>query len=403
MNSLSQLKFFSGVLAALVFAGFQSCVKEDRLDYMDADAPAPIQVSGIQVIPEAGGAMITYTLPKDPNLSYVKAVYEIRPNVFREAKSSIYTDTVKLVGFGDTLQHEVKLYSVGRNEKASEPLIVTVSPHTPPIKSIFKSLSMYETFGGVRVEFENEHKADVAIMLMVDTTGQNTWAPATTYYTSALKGAFSARGYDTLQRRFAVVVRDRWNNKSDTLLKSLTPIFETRIPTNTWSVLVLPTDQTEIAENYLLTNLWDGDGTTANLGRLYASSNASKLPQWFTIDFGKKVLMSRFNEHMERYNHLYTASALKKFEIWGSNNPDPDGGWNNWQLLGTFESFKPSGLPLGQVTDEDINYGNVNGEEFEFETPPPAVRYIRFKTLETYASSGQVVIQELRIFGKVED
>lgn len=376
------------------------CKKEDRLDHFDSNLNAPAQVTDVKINPIAGGAIITYTLPKDPALAYVKAIYEIRDGVVREAKSSIYTDTLRLVGYGDTSSHEVKIVSVGKNEKESEPVVLRVSPKAPPVLEIFKSLIVEPTFGGVRVNFENEFKADVAIMVMVDTTGHNTWSSATTYYTSALKGGFSARGFDTLEKKFAVIIRDRWNNKSDTLLKNIKPIFETRIPTNTWSVLILPTDQTEIAENYVLTNLWDGDGTTANLGGIYASSNASKLPQWFTIDFGKKVLMSRFNEHQEGYNHLYTASAVKKFELWGSNDPDKDGGWVNWQLLGTFESFKPSGLPLGQRTDEDANYGHTNGEEFEFVDPPPAVRYIRFKTLETYASSGQVVINELRVFGQ---
>jgi len=37
-----------------------------------------------------------------------------------------YTDTLALVGFGDTLSHDVKIYSVGKNEKESGPLSVNV-------------------------------------------------------------------------------------------------------------------------------------------------------------------------------------------------------------------------------------------------------------------------------------
>ncbi len=51
----------------------------------------------------------TYDLPKDPNLSYIKAVYEAQPGVFNETKSSYYTDTLALAGYGDT-GRKVKLY-----------------------------------------------------------------------------------------------------------------------------------------------------------------------------------------------------------------------------------------------------------------------------------------------------
>lgn len=402
MNKHTSLKLLYPLLVIFAIAGWQSCKREDRLDHFDFNAPAPQQVSNIKVIPEAGGATILYQVPKDQNLAYVKAVYEIQKGVFREAKASIYTDTLKLVGFGDTSAHEVKIYSIGKNEKASEALSVMVSPKIPPVISAFKSIDMVATFGGVRVTFENKDRADLAVVLMVDTTGMNTWASATTYYSSAISGIFAARGYDTLEKRFAIFIRDRWNNRSDTLIQKIKPLYEMRIPKATWNVLELPTDQKEIAENYVLRNLWDG-GDKGGLGSIYASSNASKLPQWFTIDLGKRVLISRFNEHQEAWNHLYSGSAVKRFEVWGSNNPDTDGGWKNWQLLGTFESYKPSGLPLGQVTDEDRNYANATGESFEFVVPPPAVRYLRWKTLETYASPGQVVIQELDLYGKIQD
>ncbi len=389
-------------IAALILTALgYSCTKEDRPDHIDPNAPAPAQVSSIKVQEKPGAATLSYRIPADPNLSYVKAVYEIQPGVFREARSSIYTDTLALVGFGDTLTHEVKIYSVGKNEKASEPVSVNVSPQTPPIEVIFKTITLKETFSGVNITFANVYKANIALVVMVDTTGKNTWAPVTTFYTAAAAGNFSSRGYPAVERKFAVFVRDHWNNKSDTLIKTLTPIFETTIPKNTWTCLHLPNDSWKpVNTGYSVEKLWDGK--VAALGDGFASPNGSPLPSWFTIDFGKQVLMSRFKEHQAPSSHLYVASAVKTFELWGSNAPDPDGGWTNWQLLGTFHSFKPSGLPMGQTTADDKNYANFLGEDFDFETPPPAVRYVRFKTLETYSSTGQVVLSELDFFGQVQ-
>lgn len=391
--------YFIAVL--MITTLWYSCTKEERSDYVDPNAPAPAQISGVAVHAGPGSAKLTYKIPRDPNLSYVKAVYEIQPGVFREAKSSIYTDTLALVGFGDTSPHEVKLYSVGKNEKSSEPLIISVSPETPPVAAVFETIEFKATFGGVNVAFRNDYKANLSLVVMVDTTGQNTWAPVTTYYTAAPVGNFSARGYASVEKKFAIFIKDRWNNKSDTLIKTLTPIFETEIPKNTWVSMRLTTDSWKpVNTGYSIEKLWDG--STATLQSGFASPNGSAMPSWFTIDLGKKVLLSRFKEFQAPSSHLYVASAVKTFELYGSNSPDADGGWTQWQLLGTFHSFKPSGLPMGQTSAEDKNYANVLGEDFEFEIPPPAVRYLRWKTLETYSSTGQVVISELSFWGQIQ-
>src|SRR3546814_17589064 len=107
----------------------------------------------------------------DANLSHVKATYEIRPGVFREAKASSYLDTLHLVGFADTLTHKVNISSVGRNENESDPITLTVSPLTPPVKSVFETLYTDATFGGVFVKFKNDTKADMGIPLLIATTG----------------------------------------------------------------------------------------------------------------------------------------------------------------------------------------------------------------------------------------
>jgi hypothetical protein len=380
-----QLYFLVLCLITIMIYG---CKREDRKDYVDSAAPAPSQVSNIKVEPNAGGAILTYSIPKDPNLSYV----------FREAKSSYYKDTLALVGYGDTLRHEVKIYSVGKNEKHSEPVIINVSPLTPPIKTIFKDLELTASFGGVKVSFINELDANMAIVLMVDSTGLGTWAPVNTFYTKAPFGAFSARGFESEPKKFAVFLRDRWNNKTDTIIKELTPLYEELLPKSLFKVLRLPTDTYTPAESYVLENVFDGriywDG-------LFASSNASTLPQWFTLDLGQQVILSRFKAHQLNSDHFYRGSALKSFELYGSNDPDPDGGWNNWTLLGKFHSFKPSGLPLGQTNQDDYNYAAFNGEDFDFENVVPPVRYIRLKSLESYSSAGQITIAELTFWGQV--
>lgn len=390
-----QIYFLTAIVITMAWYG---CKREDRLDHIDKNAPAPAQISDVKIEPNAGGAVLTYKIPKDQNLAYVKAIYEIQPGVFREAKSSYYTDTISLVGYGDTSIHEVKLYSIGKNEKASEPVSVNIRPLSPPVRTVFNELNLLASFGGVKIEFKNELAANLAIVVMVDSTGKNTWAPVTTFYTGALEGSFFARGFESKEKKFAVFLRDRWNNKSDTLIKPLTPLYEELIPKSKFSVLRLPTDTYTPAEGYVLENVYD---ERYFWNGLFASSNASKIPQWFTLDLGQQVILSRFKEFQLGSDHFYRGSALKAFELWGSNNPDPDGGWANWVLLGSFKSFKPSGLPMGQTNDADYNYAAFNGEDFEFENLVPAVRYIRLKSTESYSSSGQITIAELTFWGQI--
>lgn len=174
------------------------------------------------------------------------------------------------------------------------------------------------------------------------------------------------------------------------------------IDKSAWQALVLPTDEVSTASaSFALSNLWNGCFATLGGGCSYASGNNTTLPQWFTIDLGAPVPISKVVEHQAPTSHLYTGSAVKTFELWGSNNPAPDGSWERWDSLGTFHSFKPSGLPMGQTTADDLAYGSVQGEAFSFVTPTLPYRYLRWKTLETYSNQGQVVISELDIHTRV--
>ncbi len=382
-----------------------SCKEEENVYFLDSTAPAPGQVSDVTASRTPGGAILTYQLPNDKNLSYVKAAYEIQPGVFREAKSSYYVNTLTLEGFGDTLSHQVKIYSVGRNEKASDPLSVDVRPLTPPVKSVFETLGFKATFGGVNVTFKNNFQADLAVVVIVDTlmTG-SAWNPVTTFYTDALDGNFSARGFDPIERNFGVYLRDRWNNKSDTLVLPLIPLYEELIDRNNIKGIALKTDAPLLAVSNGTDKLING---IVAAGDIYATQHNIPFPEWFTLDFGGsaetklKVVLSRF-KMFHRPNYAYNGAVPEYFEIWGANDPDPEGGWDGWEKLGSFKSYKPSGLPVGQTNADDIAYGVTNGEDFEFEITPPPVRYIRWKTIDTYGGGdGQVVISELAFWGQV--
>ena len=110
------------------------CKDEGRIDHIDDSAPAPLPVTVLEVTSKPGGAVIKYEIPDDDNLLGVKVVYT-RNNELCESKASRYVDTLVVEGFGNTLPQEVKLYSVGVNEKLSEPVTTTIQPLLPPVQS----------------------------------------------------------------------------------------------------------------------------------------------------------------------------------------------------------------------------------------------------------------------------
>ena len=392
---MKKLKYI--IFSLLVFATIQGCKEGLRLDHIDADAPAPPPVTSLKVENKNGAANITYKLNDDPNLAYVKAVYEIQPGIFKENKASIYTDTLKLDGFGEVKEYDVKIYSVGKNEKISEPISIKVNPLIPPVQIAFNDLTMEAGFGGVKVKMKNNLQVNLAIVVEADTVGNNVIRPLQIFYSQAREGSFSVRGLSSTPKKFSVYLRDRWNNRSASIIKTLTPLFEQRVP-KPFAALQLPTDEyLPSSSSTTMDKMWDG---LVDLG-IFASRNTATIPQWFTFDLKIPVVISRFKVHQRTSPYHYTGASVKTFELYGSNAPASDGSWGSWTLLGKFNSFKPSGLPLGQVTPDDYTYAFTNGEDFEMDETPPAYRYLRFKALETYGGGGQITIAEMSFWGKL--
>lgn len=386
--------------AALLWA---SCKEDRQLQYNDPNAPAPAPVTNVSYQARPGAAVLTFKAPADENLLYVRAEYEVAPGQVVEAKSGKYKDTLLLEGFNDTQKHSVKVYAVGKNEKASEPVTLEVTPLTPPYRTAFSKLTLKETFGGAAVTFENPDAAKLAYVLIRDSTGNGEWQEASTFYSAAMKGSFAARGYDTVSQKFAVYVRDRWGHKSDTLRVTLKPLYEVQIdrlafkeinfPTDTYSGHIWSGITTVRAMSFLWNNTWNNDNDC-----FHTKPAEPKMPQWFTMDLGAVTALSRFKLfHRKGTSGAYVGGDPKRYEVWGSNAPDGDGGWNNWTMLGTFESTKPSGP--GVVSTDDVNFAVVNGEDFDFPIGIPPVRYLRIKTLETWGGFQYIYISELQFWG----
>ena len=388
------------------------CKEEGRVDHIDTSGVAPPQVTitGNRKIP--GGAVLKYTLPEDTTLLYVQAEYEIRPGVKRETKSSYLKDSLVMEGFGEARQYDVKIYSVGKNRKASEPLSVTIETGTPPV--LMASKSIRETFGGIAIDIENPERTNLAVVLLGDTANHGYFSELYTFYTSMPKITFKYRGLDSIPYEFGVYLRDRWNNLSDTVIVgNLTPWYEEYIK-KPWYDYSLDGDHAPIPIVYGdwgLHRIWDEE-TAGDAG--FHGEETKELPSIITWNLGRKVKLCRFTLFTRNADYgsddRWERGHPRMFEIYGSLAPNPNGKLDDtWIPLGEFECVKPSG-PGRQVTQEDLDAVR-EGFEYDFDItdfapePQAVVQYMRFVTRETFAYSpiSTVHINEISFWGSFVD
>ncbi|RDC57337.1 hypothetical protein DU508_09220 [Pedobacter chinensis] len=155
--------------------------------------------------------------------------------------------------------------------------------------------------------------------------------------------------------------------------------------------LNLPTD-VGAEYGWVLPHLWDNI-TGQDQG---FHTGGSGMPQSFSFDIGEEVQLDNFRL-WQRENALYDVGNLKVFEVWGSNNPNPNGSWDSWTKLQTFTSFKPSGLPRGQNSDADKTFAQA-GEKFTFPANISKFRYLRFKVLETWGGANYLHLTEVTFY-----
>lgn len=374
--------------------------KEEESNKPDKVGEKPDLVKNIQIVSLPGGAEITYDIPK--HAVYVMAEYEIRPGITRDAKSSKYKNTLTIEGFAMEGDVTVKLYAVGEGDVKSDPITVHAKVLKTPIELAFETISIDTDFGGAKFRIDNSGYGDLSIdILTKDDSGK--LIKAYTHYSSLKDIAFSIRGYESKIRVFGVVIRDRWGNLSEVLYKDILPLYEEQVDRKIMSQFTLPTD--EVAGHS-----WGGisprvmafmfDGVTTSGNDVFHTLPTSALPQHFTFTLGKEIKLSRFKLWQRNtVEHTFAGTGVKRFRVYGSTNPTMTGAFDSsWKLIGEFEVIKPSGLPLLQLSNEDI-VERANGSEFSVAGDIPPVKYIRFQTLETWGGLSHISIAEMAFWG----
>lgn len=384
-------------MLSCLIASLWGCGQVELRDHLENDGIAPGPVTEVSVENLPGGAKISYRPPADNDLLYVQAEYEIRDGVRQEVRSSYYNNSLNVMGFGQEKTYDVHLYAVDRSGNRSERITVQINPSTPPVLKAYRALDYRGGFGGIHVSSENVDRANLIITTIIK-GADGAWRDYDKYYSELPAINFSVRGLDAEPTQFGVYVIDRWENSSDTLIKEITPLYERELDKGQFRELRLANDPVNI---WPLTGLWDGVMNNVNQG----FSSTSAFPKSFQFSIGEAKVLSRFRiwGTGSQDRHL-SASNIREFEVWGGNNPTADGSYDSWTFLGEYEIVKPSGLPEGQLTDEDRAYAAA-GFEFEFPAGMEPVSYLRFNILSTFitprnAATGAAWATEVSIWGQ---
>ncbi|MGV8135690.1 MAG: DUF5000 domain-containing lipoprotein [Mangrovibacterium sp.] len=387
-----------------------SSCKEEPIGQYPTDKIPPKPVENVTVENFPGGATISYDIPEEEDLLYVKIPYQLPNGKMRTNKSSVFENQITIKGFGKSKKEKIALISVDRSQNESEPYYVDIEPEDNPIFSIHSNMVIQEAFGGLKLFWENPLKEEIMVgILRKNELGELQYVD--NFYSSVVDAAAAVRGLDSVKTTFGIYVRDAYENYTDTSLMDLKPLYEQQLDKALFKSMGQPsifnyvTSTTGVGP---MPRIWDNIYNYPVLNLFYISPGGTIKP-YFTFDMGVVAKLSRFR-FWGRRDYLFSLHNPKFFEVWGTNDRDvaADGmtqGWENnpaWIKLLDGESKRPSGGQLGDpLTDEDIAYAEA-GEEYEFPLNVPPVRYIRYRSLISWSGSLGLHVNEIDFWGQVE-
>jgi hypothetical protein len=398
------------LIMALPLLTVLSGCQEDIIGPLGKNTNAPGPVTNVSVINQSGQATLTYTLPSDQDISYVKAEYTLLSGAKREVSASFYTSQMVVDGFGDTEVHNVTLRVVNKSEVASEPVTIQVKPLENAIQIAFRTMKVVPAFGGINVSLKNEARANLSIIPMRQQTYKG-WVAFDGIYTSTVDISKNIRGLDTIPVKIAVVIRDRFLNQTDTLFTTVKPLFELPLAKSLYKEMQPVIWPGDIRANFSnngtdptgVKAMWDGQTVNFPSVAYTPPTITDQGPHSITFDLGQLAQLSRlviwdYPETISGRKTYYYRGNIKNFEIWGSDNPNPDGSYASWFKLGTYTSVKPSGLPYGEVSDEDQTTAAA-GLSYDLDINVPKLRYLRIKCINNWQGTNFLMISEVQAYG----
>ena len=133
----------------------------------NGDSVPPGSLTIENIVPTNGGGILSYSLPNDSDILFVRAEYanSLGDDVYRV--SSSHNNSIEIDGLNQNTPVIVRLYVVDENENISEPTEVEFTPLPSFIYLVQESISLSAELGGVRIQWENIAEKTVYVHLHI--------------------------------------------------------------------------------------------------------------------------------------------------------------------------------------------------------------------------------------------
>ena len=370
------------------------------------DTTPPGELIVVSTTPTYGGGIITYELPQDDDILFVRADYTNAQgeDVFRV--SSKNNNHIEISGMVEAEPVEISLRVVDKSENESNSVIVSLTPERSFIYEILENISLTEDLGGVRVYWENLAEKTVFIYFYIEADGEED----VRILSSSLKtNSQFIRGLSAVPTKISVKVEDFDGNSTSIVeLGEYTPLFEEKIDKSTWSLVSNLSINGNAYEGRTV-NFWDDvvDTAATNSDNSYFIINRNdnggvlRWPLDIVIDLNKTVKINRFKVWQRAYwyngpdattPYYYQAENLREFDLFVSNDK------TEWELLGSFDIGDPKNSE-GEIPTEKIEEAAA-GHDFSLDEISPNFRYLKFSIQANYGSDSFTHGSEISLFGR---
>ena len=381
------------------FTALLGCKDDEN---QDSTPPGSLIIENIT--PTNGGGIISYILPDDSDILFVRAEYTNSLGVDVYRVSSSHNNSIEIDGLNQNTPIQIRLFVVDENENMSQPVEVEFTPLPSFIFLVQESISFTPDLGGVKLEWENVAEKTVYVHLHIVNEGDEEIRILSS--NSATESVF-VRGLESVEMTFLTKVEDFDGNITELEEKAtLTPLFEEMIDKSTWTLM------SQLSVNG---NAWEGETTAfwddivdtaeTNADNSYfiiwrdANGGVLNWPLDIVINLNKNVKIHRLKVWQRAfwYNgptgipYYYQEENIRSFDLYASENSQ------DWTLLGQYDIGDPSDQD-GNIPQDFIDSA-ANGHDFDLEGVSDKFRYLKFSITSNYGSDTYVHGSEITLWG----
>ena len=368
----------------------------------DFNPPGVLTIQNIS--PTNGGGIISYILPEDSDILFVRAEYTNSLGVDVYRVSSSHNDSIEIDGLNQNTPVQVRLFVVDQSENMSEPVEIEFTPLPSFIFLVQQSISISPDLGGVKLEWENIAEKTVYVHLHI-VNGDS--EDVRILSSNNVNENIFVRGLESIEMTFLTKVEDFDGNITELEEKgTLTPLFEEMIDKSTWTLMSQLSVNGNAWEGQT-TAFWDDIVDTAETNSdnsyfiIWRDQNGGTLnwPLDIVINLNKNVLIHRFKVWQRAfwYNgptgipYYYQEENMRSFNLYASNNAI------YWILLGEFDIGDPSD-ENGNIPQNYIDAA-ANGHDFDLDAVSEPFRYLKFSITSNFGSDTYVHGSEISLWG----